>query len=101
MSMLLSNGPQHFWNLSQQSPETEWERRIDELMLRQVSTLDQVERRTLYREVQHILMDRVPIVPLINKDALVAAAGRVHNIRPVVQYPNALWNAWELWVEEK
>lgn len=101
MSMLLSSGPQHFWNLSQESPETEWERRIDELMLRQVSTLDQTERRALYREVQQILMDKVPIVPLINKDALVAAAGRVHNLRPVIQYPNALWNAWELWVEEK
>ena len=48
----LSNGDSHFWNPGQAKPATDWERRIDELMARQVASLDDNERKRLFTEVQ-------------------------------------------------
>src|SRR5262249_24028068 len=48
----VSSGGQHFWNPAQKTPATDWERRIDELMARQVSAIDEDERRRTFVEVQ-------------------------------------------------
>ena len=50
----MSSGGQHFWNPAQKAPATEWERRIDELMARQVAAADDNERKQLFAEVQGI-----------------------------------------------
>src|SRR5581483_7787810 len=44
----LSSGSSHVWDLEQKSPATEWERRIDDLMARQVSAQDEAERKRLF-----------------------------------------------------
>src|SRR4051812_10064916 len=49
-----SFGTAHMWNLQEQTPVTAWERRIDELMARQIASTDERERKTLYNEVQKI-----------------------------------------------
>ena len=35
-----SSGSAHFWNIGQKTPATDWERRIDELMARQIASPD-------------------------------------------------------------
>jgi ABC-type transport system substrate-binding protein len=50
------------WNLEEKAPVTDWERRIDELMARQIATLDEAERKTIYNEVQKIFYEHQPIV---------------------------------------
>ncbi len=40
-----SSGSSHVWDLSQPTPATDWERRIDELMARQVASEDPAERK--------------------------------------------------------
>ena len=34
----LSAGSAHVWNLGQETPATEWERHVDELLMRQVAS---------------------------------------------------------------
>ena len=94
---LISSGPMHLWHPNQSEPATEWEERVDDLMLRLMSTLSSSVRRQLFREIQHILGEQVPIVPLIYKDALVAGQRDLRNVRPTSFFPYGLWNVWELW----
>ncbi len=99
VSVLLSESATHFWNPQQAKPATEWEAEIDRLMLQQITTLDLAERQRLYGSVQRILAENVPFIPLINRDVLIAASDRIHNLRPSSISPYAIWNVWELWVE--
>ena len=96
MNVLLSSGQMHMWHPAQERPATEWERRVDELMLEQVRTLDPKKRERLYEEVQRILSQQVPFVPLVNQDLLLAWNISLKNVRASSLFPFALWNVWEL-----
>lgn len=98
-NVLLSSSPMHFWNPMQESPETDWEARIDELMMAQLQAVDPQARQAQYAEVQELLSQQVPIIPLINNNTLVAAQARVQNLKPAPIFPNSIWNGWELWVK--
>jgi ABC-type transport system substrate-binding protein len=60
----LSSGSRHLWNPNQAKPATEWERRIDEPMLKHAATFDRVERVQLFAEVQRIFAEHMPAVYL-------------------------------------
>ncbi len=100
MNVLLSSGKMHMWHPDQKQSATEWERRVDELMLEQVRTLDPEKRERLYEEVQQILSQQVPFVPLVNQDLLMAWNTSLKNVRASSLFPFALWNAWELYLED-
>jgi peptide/nickel transport system substrate-binding protein len=89
----LSSGTSHVWNLAQATPATDWERRIDELMARQVASLDQAERRQLFAEVQTIFARHLPIVYFAAPKVLVAASARATNLQPAIERPQLLWAA--------
>jgi peptide/nickel transport system substrate-binding protein len=89
----LSSGSFHVWNPGQKTPATAWERRIDELMARQTSALDERERKRLFDEVQRIFAEHLPIVHFAAPRIFVAASSRVTNLTPAVQRPQLLWSA--------
>ncbi len=92
----LSSGSAHVWNRLQPQPATAWERQVDELMTRQVSTLDAAERRRLFSEVQRVFADQVPILYFAAPRVYVATSSRVLNASPVLLRPMVLWNAERL-----
>ena len=92
----LSAGSFHVWHPGQAAPATEWERRIDELMLAQVATVDPAERRRLFREVQIIFAREMPAIYFVAPRIFVAMSPRVLNAEPVVLRPQVLWNAERL-----
>ena len=96
LNVLFSSSPMHFWNPSQESPATEWEAEVDRLLLKQITTLELEERRLLFREIQEILAEELPFIPLVNPNILVAASPALQGLRPVALFPHTLWNAWEL-----
>ncbi len=98
-SWLLSSSPGHFWNPNQKSPSTDWESRVNDLMHRQMTVIDFTERQRFYHEVQRLIFENAPLIPLVNKDVLVGANKRLHNVKPVTTVPYSLWNVWELWVD--
>ena len=87
----LSSGGAHPWNIEQKTPATDWERRIDELMLRQTASRDEAERKRLYDDVQKIFCDHLPIVFFVAPRIYAASSARVLNVTPSDARPQLLW----------
>jgi peptide/nickel transport system substrate-binding protein len=100
VDVLRSVSPQHFWNPKQTSPATDWERRVDELAEAQARETDHERRRQLFREIQLIMAEQLPIIPVASRHIPVAASPRVGNYRPSTLPPFSLWNAEELFVKQ-
>jgi peptide/nickel transport system substrate-binding protein len=93
MDFWRSSGNAHVWNRGQPQPATEWERRVDELMARQASTIDLAERKRLFGEVQRIFADQLPILYFAAPRVYVATSARVLNATPALLRPMVLWSA--------
>jgi len=89
----LSSGDGHFWNLQEQTPATEWERRIDIIMQEQAASIDPARRQQLFRDVQRILAENLPVLYFAAPRMYYAHSTRVQGVRPSVLRPPALWNA--------
>ena len=96
MNVWVSSGPTHLWHLGQSRPATAWEEEIDELMHRQLVTLDARERKRLYDRVQALVAENLPLIPLVSPNVLVGAREGLGNFRPAILDPYVLWNADEL-----
>ena len=88
----LSSGGEHVWNIGQESPATSWERRIDDLMAAQMTSLDDHERKRIFTEVQRIFADQLPVVHFAAPKIFVAASTRVLNLQPALSRPQLLWS---------
>jgi peptide/nickel transport system substrate-binding protein len=88
-----SSGSARVWHLGQKTPATEWERQIDELMVRQTAALDDRERKQIFDEVQRVFAEHLPIVHFVAPPVYVAASSRVLNLMPAIQRPQLLWAA--------
>jgi peptide/nickel transport system substrate-binding protein len=95
MNVWLSNGPTHLWRIGA-APFAPWEREIDELMRRQLVTLEATERKRLYDRVQVLVAENLPMIPLVSPNTLVAAKKDLANFRPAILDHYVLWNADEL-----
>ena len=93
MDFWRSSGNAHVWNRGQPQPATEWERRVDELMARQASTIDLAERKRLFGEVQRIFADQLPILYFAAPRVYVVTNARVLNATPALLRPMVLWSA--------
>jgi peptide/nickel transport system substrate-binding protein len=86
-----SFGSAHMWNLEEKTPATAWERRIDELMARQIASTDEAERKTLYNEIQKVFSEHEPIVYFVAPRIYVAHSSRLTNLMPAEFRPQLLW----------
>jgi peptide/nickel transport system substrate-binding protein len=87
-----SSGAAHFWNPGQAKPATDWERRIDELMTRQIASPDQQERRRLFTEVLRIFAEHQPVLYFAAPKMYVAVSSRVVATPALDPFP-ILWAA--------
>jgi peptide/nickel transport system substrate-binding protein len=99
MNVWLSSGPTHLWHLGQTAPATAWEKEVDDLMRRQLVTLDPAERKRQYDRVQALVAENLPIVTLVSPNLLVGAKEGLGNFRPATLDHYVLWNADELYWE--
>lgn len=96
----LSSGHGHPWNLAQQSPATEWEGRIDELMRTQAVTIDFAERKRLFDDVQRIFVQHEPVVFFAVPRYVVVLNSRVANATPAPLASPVLWNVDTLFIRQ-
>jgi peptide/nickel transport system substrate-binding protein len=89
----LSSGTSRVWNLAQKTPATDWERRIDELMAKQIAETDEGVRKRLFDEVQQLFAEHLPIVHFAAPKIFAAASNRTTNLSPAVTRPQFLWAA--------
>ena len=97
INVLLSSGGSHLWHPAQIQPATPWEAEIDQLMRRQLSVLDQAERKRLYDRVQHLMAENLPLIYLASPNILAAAKKGLGNIKPANLESYVLWNVEELY----
>ncbi len=89
----LSSGNFHFWNPRQPSPTTDWEKRIDELFLRQAQSDTLPERQQLMTEAQAILVEELPAIYFVAPEVTIVTSTRVRNPQAAPQIPQLLWSA--------
>ena len=89
----LSSGPNHFWNMAQKTPATDWERRIDTLMLEQAAELNPDRRIMQFRLVQQIMAENLPVLHFAAPRLYYAHSARLRGVVPSVLRPPVLWNA--------
>jgi peptide/nickel transport system substrate-binding protein len=99
-NILLSSGNSHNWFPRQPTPATEWERRIDELVGVNSSSLDLAERKAAYDEIMKIWTEQLPEIDLMAENWNVAAKNRVGNFRPSILPPYAWWNIEEMYLSK-
>jgi peptide/nickel transport system substrate-binding protein len=100
MDFWLSSGSAHLWNISQKVPATEWERRIDTLMLEQSASIDADRRRQQFELVQQIFAENLPVLYFAAPRMYFAHGARLQGVVPSIQPPPVLWNADSLSVSE-
>ncbi|HWC76744.1 MAG TPA: ABC transporter substrate-binding protein, partial [Blastocatellia bacterium] len=99
-NMLLSSALNHASYPNQKTPSTEWEARIDELVYKIASTVDQEEQRQMYAEIQRIWSEQLPEINLISQREAVAYKNKFGNLHPVSLQPRFTWNVEEIYVKK-
>ena len=99
-NLLLSSGAAHQWRPNQKSPSTEWEAKVDQLFAEQVSESDPGKRKSKFYEIQRIVADASPVIPIVTRHVVSAANSRVGNFSPSPMFPYSMWNAEELFIKQ-
>jgi peptide/nickel transport system substrate-binding protein len=99
-TFLLSSAGAHQWHPNQKTPATEWEARIDKLFAEQAAELDMAKRKQLLYEIQGIIAEEAPIIPVVSRHIVSAANKRVGNHAPSTVLPYSLWNSEELFIRQ-
>lgn len=99
-NFLTSASDEHQWHPKQSQPATEWEARLDQLTTAQAKERDQQKRQAAFRDIQAVLNEQLPVIPIVARHIIVAANARVGNYRPSIFFPYSLWNADELFIRQ-
>jgi peptide/nickel transport system substrate-binding protein len=91
----MSSGQTHLWHLGEKKPATPWEAEIDQLMQKQLVTMNHQQRKKLYDRVQEIIAAELPVICLASPHILAGAQQELGNFRPAIMENYVLWNADE------
>ncbi len=101
VNYLISTSPSRPWYPKKTTAKNDWESRLDELLKAQAHERDPERRRALFRDAQVILVEQLPVIPIVARHIITAAnTARVRNYRPSIIIPYSLWNAEELFVNK-
>ncbi|MBD2102939.1 ABC transporter substrate-binding protein [Leptolyngbya sp. FACHB-261] len=98
-----STGSLHAFNQGPQPGEpplpgrvvTDWEKKIDQLLLAGTQEFDVEKRKVIYNEFQQIVQEQLPLIYLVNPLSLSAARSRVEGIQ-IGALGSLLWNLEDL-----
>jgi len=96
--ILMSGGRLHQWYPQQVEPATEWEARIDALMLEIGRHTDVEVRKKYFFEVQEILAEQQPLIFLVSPKDFIGYRNRWQNVDPT-PLGGVTWNQESLWAE--
>jgi peptide/nickel transport system substrate-binding protein len=77
-----SSGNLHIWNPNQPKPATSWEARIDDLLEKGSTEMDQQKRAPYYWEIQQILHDQLAIIETVREIKYGAWKDTLENYQP-------------------
>jgi len=91
-NVLLSSGSAHYWRPKQHTALSAWEARIDTLIYQSTALFDYPARKLLVDEIQMILAEELPQIPLVVEPVYAAARRRVGNFNPSPLGISTYWN---------
>jgi peptide/nickel transport system substrate-binding protein len=97
---LRSDSSDHQWYPNEPKPATPWEARLNELVAAVSNEPDLAKRQAAFHEVQTIMAEQLPVIPIVARHITSAANPRIGNYRPSNILPLSLWNADELFVKK-
>lgn len=97
--MVQSSAALHQWRPEQPKPATDWEARLDQLYTEQSKERDPAARKQKFNEIQAIMADELPIIPIVSRHIVSAASDRTGNLSPSTIFPFSLWNADRLFIK--
>lgn len=77
-----SSGTLHMWWPKMETPDTDWQKRIDEIFDQGAVTLDQQKRKALYDEWQMIASEEVPLIYTVSPLTFYGYRSYVQNVNP-------------------
>ena len=92
----LSSGAAHPWNPSRTAPPADWERQIDQLMIKHAETFDRIERLQAFVDAQKIYLQHLPAIFFGTPHVRITTSIRTLNATPSPVRPHLLWNAENL-----
>lgn len=99
-SFLPSDGSAHQWRPKQSQPATEWEGQINDLFRQQAQETNVESRIKQFNDIQVILGNEMPVVPIVSRHIVSAANERLGNLSPSGILPFSLWNADRLFIKK-
>ncbi|MCA1577673.1 MAG: ABC transporter substrate-binding protein [Acidobacteria bacterium] len=99
-NLMLSSGEAHHWRPNQKSPANEWEMKVDGLFAEQARESDPEIRKSKFHEIQRIVANESPVIPVVSRHVVSAANSRVGNFSPSPIFPYSMWNADELFIKQ-
>ena len=99
-NFLQCGSDEHQWHPKQAKPATDWEARLDELVAAQARERDTQQRLAVFRDIQRLLAEQLPVIPIAARHIICAANTRLGNYRPSTIFPYSLWNAEELFIRK-
>ena len=92
----LSSGEAHVWNPARTAPAADWERQLDELILKNAKSLDRVDRLQSFVDAQKLYLQHMPAIFFGVPHVRIATSMRALNATPSPLRPHLLWNAENL-----
>ena len=93
----LSSGAAHVWNPARAGAAADWERQIDQLMLKNASTFDRIERlQAFVGDAQNFTSSTCRRFFSARRTSASSTSMRVLNATPSPLRPHLLWNAESL-----
>ncbi len=96
-NIILSSGRSHQWHPRQEAPHTPWEKRMDELITLNLSSLNIDERKKYWFELLDIWGEELPQIMMVSPNMFVAIKNKFGNTKPVSLRPYFDWNVEELY----
>ena len=89
----LSSGAAHVWKPARTGPASDWERQLDQLMMKNASSFDRVERLQAFVDAQKLYLQHLPAIFFGAPHVRITTGVRVLNATPSPLRPHLLWNA--------
>lgn len=98
-STILSSGNNHNWNPKQASPQTEWEKNMNDLMHKNQSHIDVNERQKAWFEILKIWGEELPQIMILSPNVNVAVRNHLGNVKPISLRPYFDYNMSEIYIK--
>lgn len=100
LNVYKSSGRTHPWYPGQETPATEFEAQVDQLLEDFLATPDEDGQVKIWHEIQRLYGENQPMSWTVNAKVYIPVRNKFGNLKPIVMRPRVLWNVEELFIKE-